>query len=326
MHLFAAWMLVVGSNLSAVWIIIANSFMQNPVGFVERNGRFEMVDIFAIIFNSFTGLILSHMLLSAFLLAGFFVMGVAAYHLFKKQHTEGMLKSFKIAMVFAIVGSIGVAFTGDLHGKDIAERQLSKLAAMEAVWDTEENVPFYLFLIPGEDGNKVEALPIPGMVSLLSYGDTNAEVKGLNDFPEGDTPPVGLTFWSFRIMIAMGGLFILLALIALVLTLTKKLENARWFHVLLMLNIPLPYIVIDMGWVVAEVGRQPWIVFGKMRTAEAVSPAIAAGEVWITLIGFILFYSILGIIGLSLMYKYAVKGPESGQAAKQAVSSGEEAK
>lgn len=325
-HLFAAWMIAIGSNLSALWILIANSFMQNPVGFVERNGRYEMVDIFAVVFNAYTGSLIAHTMLGAFALSGFFVMGVAAYHLFKGKHIEGMRKSFTIAMIFAVVGSLGLAVSGDISGGVVADKQKSKLAAMEALWETGENVPFYLILIPGDGENKVEALPIPGMVSLLSYGDTNAEVKGLNDFPEGDTPPVGLTFWSFRIMLVLGGLFIVLALIALILTLTRQIEKARWFHVLLMLNIPLPYIAINIGWVVAEVGRQPWIVFGKLRTAESVSPAIVSGEVWLTLIGFILFYGVLGIIGIGLMFKFAKQGPVSGQAAMHGVSSGEEGK
>jgi len=190
----------------------------------------------------------------------------------------------------------------------VAKHQPVKLAAMEAQWDTQKNAPMHLLQFPDRSNkmNSLEWLSIPGAMSWLAYGDVNAEVKGLKAFPEKDWPPISSTFWSFRIMAGFGAIFILLACVAFLQR--KKEELDPRVARMLVWAIPLPYLALGFGWAVAEVGRQPWIVYGLMRTADAVSP-VPAGNVVISLAAFTLVYSLLGLIDIYLLRKYACQGP-----------------
>jgi len=307
------WMVAIGGNLSAVWILTANGFMQHPVGYTIRNGRAEMTDFFALLFNKFSLLEIAHMLPSAMVLAAFFVMGISAYHLLKKQHIDFATRSFKIALVFGLVASLGVGMTGDFHGTHVAEVQPAKLAAMEAHWETQSNAPIVLFAIPDEENGKnlVEFGSIPGILSFLGYHDFNAVVKGINDFPEDERPPVWITFAAFRLMVLLGTIFILQMIYAW--TRRNKLLESPKFLTMMLYSIPLPYLAIQAGWVLAEVGRQPWIVYGLMKTSDAASP-IMGYQVMISLIAFFLVYGLLGGVGFYLMGKHARKGPVSEKA------------
>lgn len=313
-HAGVAWLIAIGSNLSAVWILIANSWMQHPVGYTIRNGRAELTDFFAVITQKFAVLQIIHVLSSAILLAGFLIMGISAYHLLKKQHIDFFSRSFRIGLVCGLVGSLVVAVEGDFHAKDVTEKQPVKLAAMESLWDTTRQAPIYLFAVPDEENgrNAVELLPIPGVLSFLGHGDFNAEVKGLNDFPRDERPPVLPVFLAFRGMVALGAYFILITLYGM-LRRNKLLESPLLLKAMLF-SIPLPYLAIQLGWIVTELGRQPWIVWGMMRTSDAASP-IAASQVVMTLIGFTLVYSLLGFAGYYLIYKHAKQGPATAQAA-----------
>jgi len=313
-HAGVAWLIAIGSNLSAVWILIANSWMQHPVGYTIRNGRAELTDFFAVITQKFAVLQIIHVLSSAILLAGFLIMGISAYHLLKKQHIDFFSRSFRIGLVCGLVGSLVVAVEGDFHAKDVTEKQPVKLAAMESLWDTTRQAPIYLFAVPDEENgrNAVELLPIPWVLSFLGHGDFNAEVKGLNDFPRDERPPVLPVFLAFRGMVALGTYFILITLYGM-LRRNKLLESPLLLKAMLF-SIPLPYLAIQLGWIVTELGRQPWIVWGMMRTSDAASP-IAASQVVMTLIGFTLVYSLLGFAGYYLIYKHAKQGPAAAQAA-----------
>ncbi len=313
-HAGVAWLIAIGSNLSAVWILIANSWMQHPVGYTIRNGRAELTDFFAVITQKFAMLQIIHVLSSAILLAGFLIMGISAYHLLKKQHIDFFSRSFRIGLVCGLVGSLVVAVEGDFHAKDVTEKQPVKLAAMESLWDTTRQAPIYLLAVPDEENgrNAVELLPIPGVLSFLGHGDFNAEVKGLNDFPRDERPPVLPVFLAFRGMVALGAYFILITLYGM-LRRNKLLESPLLLKAMLF-SIPLPYLAIQLGWIVTELGRQPWIVWGMMRTSDAASP-IAASQVIMTLIGFTLVYSLLGFAGYYLIYKHAKQGPAAAQAA-----------
>jgi cytochrome d ubiquinol oxidase subunit I len=313
-HAGVAWLIAIGSNLSAVWILIANSWMQHPVGYTIRNGRAELTDFFAVITQKFAMLQIIHVLSSAILLAGFLIMGISAYHLLKKQHIDFFSRSFRIGLVCGLVGSLVVAVEGDFHAKDVTEKQPVKLAAMESLWDTTRQAPIYLFAVPDEENgrNAVELLPIPGVLSFLGHGDFNAEVKGLNDFPRDERPPVLPVFLAFRGMVALGTYFILITLYGM-LRRNKLLESPLLLKAMLF-SIPLPYLAIQLGWIVTELGRQPWIVWGMMRTSDAASP-IATSQVVMTLIGFTLVYSLLGFAGYYLIYKHAKQGPAAAQAA-----------
>lgn len=313
-HAIVMCLVAAASNFSALWILIANGWMQHPVGYVYRNGRAELNDFAAVVFNKFAILQFLHTVPAAFVLSAFFVMGVSAYHLFKKQHIEVFTRSFKIAVVFGLVASIWVALEGDQHAVHVTQTQPAKLAAMEAHWETQTRAPMVVFAVPDEknERNMVEIGKLPGLLSLLGYHDVNAEVKGLKDFPPEDRPPVLITFVAFRVMVAIGTLLPLLALIGVFLR-NRLLEN-RWFLMMMMAAIPLPHLAIQAGWVLAEVGRQPWIVYGLMRTSDAASP-VAGGQVMASLVAFVLVYGLLGAVGFYLIGKNAIKGPDVTHAA-----------
>jgi len=307
-HAAVMWLIAGASTLSAVWIIIANSWMQHPVGYVLRNGRAELSDFSAVIFQKFAFLQFFHTISAAYIVSAFFVMGVSAYHLLKKQSVQFFTRSFRIGLIFGLIFSIFTALEGDMHGVHVSEVQPAKLAAMEAHWETTSRAPLNLFAIPDEknERNLIEIAAIPGLLSFLGYHDINAEVKGLKDFPKEERPPVLIPFLSFRTMVGLGTLFILLTIIGL-LRRNRLLESPLYLKVMV-LSIPLPYVAIEAGWVLAEVGRQPWIVYGLMKTSDAVSP-LASSQVLVSLMAFMLIYGLLGIAGFYLIIKNAIKNP-----------------
>jgi cytochrome d ubiquinol oxidase subunit I len=309
-HAACIWVVAIASNISAFWILAANSFMQHPVGYVLRNGRAELDDFIAIITQKWAVLEFVHTLSGAYVLAAFFVMGISAWHLIRGNELSFFRKSFRLAALFALIFSLFLAVNGDLSGKEVAQKQPAKLAAMESLWETTKAAPMYLLQWPDEanERNLVEAIPIPGALSFLAFGDFSAEVKGLKAFPKEDRPPVLLSFISFRLMVGLGTLFILLAIWAW--WKRKAPEDNPLLMRILPWVIPLPYLANEMGWMLAEVGRQPWIVYGLMRTSDAVSP-IAVSQVGTTLVAFILVYGLLGAVAVYLMMKYARKGPAS---------------
>ncbi len=308
-HAVVMWLVAFGGTLSAVWILIANAWMQSPVGFTIRNGRAELVDFFAIITQKFAILKFIHTVSASYVLGAFFVMGVSAYHLLRKKNIEFFTRSFRIALVFGLIFSFIVVIIGDLSGVVVAEKQPTKLAAMESLWETTTRAPVYLFALPDEENerNKIEIGAIPGMLSLLVFHDINAEVKGLKAFPREERPPVLITSFAFKGMVGLGFYFAFVMIIGWFKR--NRLVDSPKFLKLMLLSIPLPYIAIELGWIVAEVGRQPWIVYGLMKTSDAVSP-VASSQVLISLIAFILVYGLLGAVGFYLIFKYAKKGPE----------------
>ncbi len=307
-HAAVMCLIAAAGNVSAIWILTANGFMQHPVGFTLRNGRAEMTSFTELLFNKFSLLQIGHVLPSALVLAAFFIMGISAYHLLKKQHIDFFNQSFRIALVFGLASSIFVAVEGDQHAVHVTEVQPAKLAAMEAHWETRANAPLLLFAWPDEDAeqNAFEIGAIPGALSFLGFHDVNATVRGLKEFPKDERPPVLLTFLAFRTMVALGTLFILLTIIGWIKR--KKLVESPKYLKCMLFAIPLPYLAIEMGWLVAEVGRQPWIVYGLMKTKDAASP-LAGYQVMTSLVAFILVYGLLGAVGLYLMAKHAKAGP-----------------
>ncbi len=308
-HCVSIWLVAIASNVSAIWILLANGFMQHPVGYVFRNGRAELSDFWAVITNPFGWQQIFHTLSAAYLLAGFFVLGISSWHLARKREMSFFKKSFKIGAYVALIFSIVVVIQGHIHGSEVAKTQPTKLAAMESLWKGKRYAPMYLFVIPDEkqERNRIEILPIPGLLSLLAFHHPSAEVKGLLDFPRKDRPPVLLTFLSFRLMVTLGLLFLFLAFFAW--KARNKLDSSPRILKYLPWAIPLPYIAIEAGWVVAEVGRQPWIVYGLMRTSKAVSPVVSS-QVYFSLVLLTLLYAFLGAVDIFLLFKYARKGPE----------------
>ncbi|MBF0549136.1 MAG: cytochrome ubiquinol oxidase subunit I [Deltaproteobacteria bacterium] len=312
-HATVMWLVAVASNFSAVWIIIANAWMQHPVGYAIRNGRAELTDFMAVVTQPFAWHTLLHTLSGAYVLAAFFVMGVSAYHLLRKYETTLFTKSFRLALTAGLIFAIVAVVHGHYNGGEVAKTQPTKLAAMESHWETEKGAPIYLLAIPDEKNsrNALQILPIPGALSMLAYHSPSAEVTGLNAWPKEERPPVALTFISFRLMVGLGMLFMGLTIFGWFIR--HRLMDYGWFLKIILYAIPLPYIALQAGWVVAEVGRQPWIVYGVMKTAAAASP-LAVSQVAVSLVGFIAIYTLLSIVAFWLLLKAARKGPETAPA------------
>ncbi len=306
-HLISIWMVALGSNLSALWILFANGFMQRPVGYMIANGRVELVNFTEFLLNQYGWVKFFHTVFAAYVVGAFFVMGVSAYHLLKNKESI-FRSSFKLAAYFGALSSILVFLFGDFHAKDISKFQPTKFAAMESVWETKKGADYPLILIPDEknEKNAVEAIKIPKFLSILAAYDPNYEVKGLRDFPKEDRPPVLITFLSFRVMVVLGFLFIALSFLSVYLSYKNKLDNNLFLKAMLY-SIPLPYIAMQLGWIVAEVGRQPWAVYGLLRTRDAVSQNLNLNQVMFSFFGYGLVYTFLGILGFYLMVKNAKK-------------------
>jgi cytochrome bd ubiquinol oxidase subunit I len=311
-HVLAIWLVALATNLSALWILLANGWMQRPVGYVLRNGRAEMTDFGALVGNPFGWVSFAHTVLSGYVLAAFFVMGVSAYHLLRKNEVPLFRSSFRMAAAFGLVSTVLVAASGDLSAAQVAKYQPAKLAAMESFWETRSGAPFTLFLWPDSrnEKNSFEFLPIPGALSLMAFHRSDAEVKGLTAFPREDRPSVLPVFLSFRLMVGLGFLMILLALIGWLKGVRGSLERSPRYLKVMLFSIPLSYIAIQVGWLVTEVGRQPWVVYGIMKTSAGVSASLLPAQVVASLIGFTLVYGLLAVVDIYLLVKYSRRGPD----------------
>lgn len=315
LHCLCIWLVAIAGNVSAFWIICANGFMQHPVGYTisEAQGRAVLSNFTDVVLNWYAWGQFCHTILASWALAGFFVLGISAWHLLRKNNTDFFHRSFRMIAPYTLILTLLLALSGDEQGKAVAEYQPIKLAAMEAHWNTATDVPFYLLVVPDPEnhGNSIEAIGIPGLLSWLAYSSTSAEVKGLNDFPPSDWPPVSEVFWCFRGMALFGVLFVLLACWA---TWQRKREViSSGLLKCLVWNIPLPYIAIMLGWSVAEIGRQPWIVYGMLRTEHAASP-IPGSSVLVSLLAFTAVYTVLGILDIYLLRRSAIEGPDAQEA------------
>ncbi len=322
-HLASIWLVVLGSNISALWILIANSFMQQPVGYAVRGSRAEMTNFFALLTNGNLWVQFPHVILGGIATAAFFVLGISAYNLLRQRGEQELFKhSANIGIIAALIASILVAVNGHTQAQYMVRIQPMKMAATEALWNSEQPAAFSLFTIGSEDSRKdIFSIKIPTLLSILSYNDPTAKVEGINQIqaqyekqygPGNYVPPIAITYWSFRLMVGAGLLMILLALIAVYLALKKRLETVRWFLWLLPFAIVLPYVANTTGWIMTEMGRQPWIVFGLLKTADAVSPTVNAPSVLISLILFTLLYGVLMVADVYLLVKYAKGEPEPG--------------
>jgi cytochrome d ubiquinol oxidase subunit I len=308
-HAVSIWLVAFAANLSAVWILIANAWMQHPVGYAIRNGRAELTDFMAVVTQPFAWHTIAHTVSAAYILAGFVVMGISSYHLLRKQHISFFTKSFRIALVFALIFTVVEAFQGHIHGGEVARVQPAKLAAMESLWETQKGASQFLFLIPDEknERNLIELGGIPGALSMLAYHTAEATVQGLKEFPADERPPVLISFISFRIMVGLGFLFLFLTLMGWFLR--NKLVESPWYLKIMLYAVPLPYIAAEAGWTLAEVGRQPWVVYGIMKTADAVSP-ITTPQVLVSFIAIMGIYTLLGAVAFYLIAGIVRRGPE----------------
>ncbi len=301
MRFFAASMVALGSILSAFWIIVANSWQQTPVAFKVEGGRAVLTNFGAAVFNPSTLPRYFHTIDAAFITGAFFVLGVSAYFLLKHRNIDVAQASMKIALIFALTGALLQVVTGDIHAKQVAATQPAKLAAFEGLWETKSNAPLLIAGLPNTDSEKNSfEIGVPGILSWLAYGNTDAQVKGLKTFPVAERPPVLPSFLSFHLMVAIGGYLALVILIALYLMLRGKLYAHKLMLKILLYSIPLPFLANELGWIAAEIGRQPWIVYGVLKTVNAASP-LGAGQILASIIGFTLIYCLLFALVVYLM-------------------------
>jgi cytochrome d ubiquinol oxidase subunit I len=306
---FSMWMVALGTNISALWIITANGFMQNPVGYemATDGSKVIMTDFIALLTNSYVWYMLVHTLLSAYLLTAFLIMGICAYHFLKKNNNDVFRKSFSIAVIVALVTAVLLPVLGHGYAQYVVDVQPAKGAAMDAVWETGSSIPMYLIQVPDAStgSNSIELLGIPGFASFLYTGSFSGTITGLNQLPQDELPPVGMVFWSFKLMTMLGFIFIAEALAGLYLQKSGKLYMSDKYLKLLMWSIPLPYIAITAGWIVAEVGRQPWIVYGLLKTANGIS-SVPLSDVLLSILLISGFYLALIVFEIYLIKKTVV--------------------
>ncbi|HVG06034.1 MAG TPA: cytochrome ubiquinol oxidase subunit I, partial [Burkholderiaceae bacterium] len=301
-------MVALGTCISAFWIMASNSWMQTPAGYAVRDGVFFPIDWWAIIFNpSFPGRY-AHMLMAAYLSTAFVVAGVAAWYLLKDRFVTMAKPMLALALLMIVPLAPLQIIVGDMAGLVVRDHQPAKLAAMEAQWETGV-MPLRLFAIPDQDDarNRFE-IGIPKLGSLITQHSLNEPVKGLGEFPAADRPSVAIVFWTFRVMVGIGFLMLLIALTAIVLTLRKRLYSSRWFLRVLTLASPLGFVAIVAGWYTAEIGRQPYVIYGMLRTADAVSP-VTTGNVALSLVLFFVIYSAVFGAGFWYLFRTIRTGP-----------------
>ncbi len=315
-HWFSILMVAVGSTLSAFWIIVANSWQQTPAGFVVRNGRAELTSFYDAVFNPSTVIRYLHTVDAALITGAFVVAGVSAWLLLKNREHAGARKAMKVAVVFGLIVSVLELMPfGHEHARQVAHTQPEKFAAIEGLYTSQTGAPLMVFGYPTNNPPAIKApIEIPGLLSWMAFGDFNAPIKGINEFPQNEIPPLWLTFVSFHNMVVLGMLFILIMAIATWKLWRDKLWDSRRFLKVLVWSIPFPVIACQLGWIAAEVGRQPWIVYRLLRTDQAFSTNLVAGEVLFSIILFGIIYLLLGVLYVFLFMREVKHGLEPADA------------
>ena len=321
-HLASIWLVAIGSNLSALWILLANGWMQHPVGYVidPVTGRPMLVDFIALITNPKGWMFFWHTISSGLATASFFIFGISAYHIVRKQNVDLFLKSFKMAAVVGLITSSSLFLAGHSMGQYMYETQPMKFASVEAHWETSAPADFSIITIGDLTGKQeVWSWRIPYVLSFLACNDFSCEVLGTKEIQQiyeaaygpGDyVPLMVVTYWSFRAMMTIGFIMIAVSAFFLYASLRNKVEKAKWLKWTVWV-IALPYLANTGGWILTEMGRQPWIVQGLLKVQDAVSPYLTTLDLLISLIGYTLVYGTLGVAMFYLMKKYAVAGPDA---------------
>ncbi|MCL5030613.1 MAG: cytochrome ubiquinol oxidase subunit I [Bacteroidetes bacterium] len=311
-HWFAILMVAIGATISAFWIIVAGSWMQTPAGYIIRNGRAELTDFWAAVFNPSTMIRFFHTVDAALIAGSFMMAGVSAYFLIKKNHEPLAKKSMKLAVVFGLIVSLLELFPfGHESGREVAKLQPEKFAAIQGLYTTQTGAPLAVFAVPVMPPPELKAkIEIPNLLSWLAFGDPNAKVRGINEFPQEDLPPLFITFVSYHNMVLLGMLFILLTALGSIQLYRNKLWESKKLLRIFIWAIPFPIFACELGWITAEVGRQPWIVYQVMRTKDAVSTSIVPGDLFFSIILFFLIYLFIGSLYIYLLVKEIKHGPE----------------
>ena len=320
-HLASIWLVAIGSTLSALWILIANSFMQQPMGYVLRNGRAEMDSFWELITNPHVFVQFPHVITASMATAAFFMLGISAWHLLRTTDAgerDVFGRSFTFAAVYAATASVAVMVVGHEQAQYMVRIQPMKMASAEALWETADPAPMSLITIGNEREQRDRfAIKIPGLLSFLAYNRFSGQVKGIRELqalyeqrwgPGDYSPPTFWTYWTFRLMAGSGMLMLALAGWAVMAVLRERPRHATLLLRLLTPAIAVPYIGNSAGWIFTELGRQPWIVFGLQKTADGVSRAVSAGEVLFSLLTFTALYGALMVADVYLLAKFAKRG------------------
>ncbi|MBX5440916.1 MAG: cytochrome ubiquinol oxidase subunit I [Solirubrobacteraceae bacterium] len=327
LHAFCIWMVAIGTMASAYFILAANSWMQHPVGYEldPVTGQARMNDVLAVLTQSTALFAFAHTILASWVTAGMIVVGISAWYLRKGREVELARRALKIALPVTCVAAIAVSLVGHFNAQLMTEQQPMKMAAAEALWETEKPAGLSIFAtgdFSRNPGGTNHNITIPHLLSLMAANDPNAEVKGIDEinaeyqrtYGPGDyVPVVGVAYWSFRAMIGAGLAVALLTLIGWILLHRRTIEKARRWQWLAVAGIVLPFLANSAGWLFTEMARQPWVVFGLLRTEDAISPNVTSAEVAITLIGFTLVYAVLAVIAVRLVARAVKAGPDHGR-------------
>jgi cytochrome d ubiquinol oxidase subunit I len=324
MHYFATCMVALGSIFSSIWIVIANSWQQTPAGYhlvKQANGfvRAEIVDFWAVVFNPSSMYRLTHVWFAAFILGAFFVLSISAFYLLKNRHVEFAKHTFLIALAYAAFGSCAELASGHFQARAVARNQPAKLAALEAHFKTgEKGTEMYIIGLPDPKKEKVDfGIAIPNMLSLLVYDNPNTPVTGLDKFPKEDQPPVVIPFLSYHVMVGLGMMFVALSLGGLFFYWRGTLFRKKWLLYCYVFAVLGGYAANETGWVCAEVGRQPWLVYGLLRTSKGVSPSVSSGEVLASIIMFGIVYALLFAVWVFVLNDKIQHGPEHSKEYKE---------
>ncbi len=323
-HLASIWLAAIGSNLSALWILLANGFMQAPPAnsyvYNEANGRLELINFFALIGNPKGWIFFWHTISDGVAMAAFLILAVSAYHIARKQNVDFFKRSFNIAAVSGLIAGVLIFLGGHTMGQYMAEVQPMKLAALEAIWETEQPASFSLLTIGDLSGKKeIWSIRIPAAMSFLACNNFTCEVKGVNElqatyeqqYGPGDYIPLMIvTYWTFRIMMAFGIVMILITAYFVWANMRGDITKAKWMKWAPWILV-LPYLANASGWILTEMGRQPWIVYGLLKVEDAVSPNLTTVDLLISLIGYTVVYGTLAVSMVYLMKKYAIAGPDA---------------
>jgi len=312
-HWWAGFAVFLGSWLSGFFIISADAWMQHPVAYQRMpDGSFQVTSFWGVLLNPWALLQYAHNMSGAVITGAFVMAGVGAFYLLSAQYEEQARIFIRIGVIAGLIFSILQLFpTGDAHGKYMARNQPVSLAAMEALWQSQRGAPIILIGQPDVERERIDnPMVVSKALSFLIYGSFGAEVKGLDAYPQEDWPQnIPLLYFSYHIMAGLGTIFILVMVIAAVLLWRRRLFRSRWMLWILLLAVPLPYIANTAGWLTAELGRQPWLVYGLLRTSEGFSPTVSGGNAWFTLLGFMGIYTVLAVFSLFLVTRVIAQGP-----------------
>ena len=314
MHYISTLCVTLGAHFSAVWIVVANSWMQTPTAYrIEGEGvsaKAVVTDFWGMVFNPSSMDRLTHVLLGCWLTGIFLVLSVSAYYLLKKRYENFANKTMRVALWAAAIVLVLQLISADDTARGVAKNQPSKLAAMEGIFKTEGGAPLTLVGWVDEENQKVRGIQVPGLLSFLTYRDVNAPIIGFDQIPEDERPPIGIVFQTYHLMIAMWGLMAALTAVSFYLWKKNRLKKTKWVLWGLVFSVLFPHIANQTGWMTAEIGRQPWIVYGLLRTSEGVSPNIVTSQVVMSLIMFIVIYVLLFALFLFLLDRKIKHGPE----------------